>query len=154
MRGSPVFMTNFIQICSYIFEKILENRQKRPNLGTRPVLWSLKQLPLNTTSFVGRERKINDEMVATWNLKNKYQPQCIVVEFTTNKMLPCLLLSIMPCKNRSDSFNLLKCLDKWAWTDLWAGLRRPDRPLSQDPVACSRHDSSCWHQHHAANIQI
>jgi len=34
MRGSPVFM----QICLYIIEKILENRQTRPNLGTRPVL--------------------------------------------------------------------------------------------------------------------
>jgi len=35
MRGSPVFMPNFIQICLYIIEKILETRQKRPNLGTR-----------------------------------------------------------------------------------------------------------------------
>jgi len=37
MRGSPVFKPNFKQICSYIIEKIFENGQKRPNLGTRPV---------------------------------------------------------------------------------------------------------------------
>jgi len=36
MRGSPDFMPNFIQFCSYITEKKLENRQKRPNLGTPP----------------------------------------------------------------------------------------------------------------------
>jgi len=34
-------MPNFIQICLYIIEKILENRQKRPNLGTRPVRYDL-----------------------------------------------------------------------------------------------------------------
>jgi len=38
MRGSPVVMLNFIQICSYIIEKIPENCQKRPNLGTQPVM--------------------------------------------------------------------------------------------------------------------
>ena len=37
MRGSPVFTPNFIQICSYIIEKIIENRQKRSNIGSRPV---------------------------------------------------------------------------------------------------------------------
>jgi len=31
-------MPNFIHICSYFIEKIPENRQKRPNLGTRPVI--------------------------------------------------------------------------------------------------------------------
>jgi len=40
MRGSPVSIPNFIQICSYIIEKILENRQKRPNLTTPPVTYS------------------------------------------------------------------------------------------------------------------
>ena len=43
MRGSPVFIPNFIQICSYSIEKILENRQKRPNLGTPPVLSTVIQ---------------------------------------------------------------------------------------------------------------
>jgi len=33
-------MPTFIQICSFIIEKILENRQKRPNLGTWPVWFS------------------------------------------------------------------------------------------------------------------
>ena len=37
MRGSPVFIPNFIQICSYIIEKKVDNRKKRLNLGTRPV---------------------------------------------------------------------------------------------------------------------
>jgi len=55
MRGSPVFMPNLIQIFLYITEKILENRQKRPNLGTQPVKHFrrnlvLHVLPLNASS--------------------------------------------------------------------------------------------------------
>ena len=48
MRGSPVFKTIFKQICSYIIGKIFENSQKRPNLGTRPVL----QVQRSTLNFI------------------------------------------------------------------------------------------------------
>ena len=37
-------MPNFMQICLYIIEKILENRKKRPNLGTPPVSICLLQI--------------------------------------------------------------------------------------------------------------
>jgi len=50
------FMPNCIQICSYIIEKILENRQKRPNLGTPIVKFNANFWPQNAQAKRARDK--------------------------------------------------------------------------------------------------
>jgi len=50
------FMPNCLQICSYIIEKILENRQKRLNLSTPKVKFNANFWPQNAQAKRAREK--------------------------------------------------------------------------------------------------
>ena len=81
MRGSPVFKPIFKQICSYIIEKIFENSQKRPNLGTRPVIYIIfNSYIVEFTTMLTKNRKIFTigKLIPLASLRMKYNKKAMM----------------------------------------------------------------------------
>jgi len=125
MRGSPVFMLNFIQICLYIIEKILENRQKRPNLGTRPVSKNI----LQKWPFLS---VMQSHLIKMYIYHTKY----LIFNISSWAKLKWVVLRLLSwtfcCYNHVNRYNITDFMSKIKSAKVWLNLAKSSLKLAQN----------------------